>query len=718
MTTRRFLRRASVLFAVALAAGCAADGESNSSASRAATTRPVAAQPGNSGVSLTGYANVARTTELERERAAMEKVSAANCDEYLKRLTAAPHVAGTDADRRTADYVAQQFKSWGYAVDIAEYHVLLPYPKEIVVELTAPVAFVAALRETPIEADIDTSTKEAIAPFNAFSPDGDVSGPLVYANYGRREDFEELAKAGILVHGAIVIVRYGGVYRGVKTAVAAEYGAAGLLIYSDPADDGFKKGDVYPKGPWRPAGAVQRGSILAIAEYPGDPGTPGRPSTADAVHLRYGEMTSLPAIPTTCLSYEDAEPILKNLDGPTAPAEWQGGLPLSYHLGGGLARARLKVECDWRLRRIWNTVATWAGLEYPDEVLLVGNHRDAWVHGAVDPGSGTAVVMEAARVLAESARAGRGPKRTVKFATWDAEEFGIIGSTEWGEENAVELGRSAVAYLNFDAAVSGGNLGLGGSPALKRTVREVLASLPSPKGALNRLAELQNDASDFPFGSLGSGSDYAVFVNHIGIPAVDLSSGGDYGVYHSLYDTYVWMRKFGDKTFTHHRDMARLAAALISRIANATVLPYDYAAVGERIDADAMVLEKKFPELDLAEVKKLAGDIRLVGDQVNVARERALEGSLALDRALKINAAFIAAEKKLLLPGGLKTRPWYRHILHAPHRDKGYGAASLPPLEDLMDRRDRDGTQTEAGRVIDALRALRDHLDAIRLMLE
>lgn len=646
-----------------------------------------------------------------RERTIRARIKAENCDTYLKRLTQTPHLAGTDANLKTADYVAQLMRSWGYQVETTEYHVLLPYPKSIEVEMVAPRAFAAGLREQPMTEDLDTQTPDAVMPYIAYSPDCDMTAPLVYANYGTAEDFAELDKMGVDVRGQIVLVRYGKIFRGSKAKLAEERGAAGLILYSDPADDGFAKGDVYPKGPYRPASAVQRGSILYIFEHPGDPGTPGRPSMPDAEQLRYGDMTSLPLIPTTCISYEDAEPFLRELDGFTVPESWKGALPFAYHVGGtGSVKVHLKIEMDDRLRVIRNTIATMPGIQFPDETIVVGNHRDAWVFGAVDPSSGTAVMLEAARAIADVKKGGRPPRRTIKFATWDAEEFGMIGSTEWGEQFAAELTKNCVAYINVDAAVSGPNLGASGVPSLQSFVMSALEKVPGPSGEASRARELVDGNGRPKYGSLGSGSDYAVFLNHLGIPCLDFSSSGPYGVYHSLFDSYLWMRRNADPQFLNHASMAQVMATVTTRLADAAILPHDFTTTGEFIADAARTLEERYPKLDLREIKKIADEVSRFGADINRAVAQKLAGGATNDQLVRWNAILLGAERKLLMTDGYATRSWFRHVLFAPRRRLGYGGGTLPPLEDFLERGDNEGAQKEAGRVMESLRAFRDQL--------
>ncbi|MCA9321782.1 MAG: M28 family peptidase, partial [Planctomycetes bacterium] len=567
-------------------------------------------------------------------------------------------------------------------------------------EMVAPFAYAAELREAGTERDSDTLNRDALPPFLAYSPDGLITAPLVYANYGRREDLEALVARGIGLRGAMLLVRYGQIFRGSKVRLAEEFGAVGVLIYSDPADDGFARGEVYPDGPFRPATAVERGSILYLFEYPGDPGTPGRPSLAGAEQLTYDAMGSLPGIPAMCLSHADARPFLESLAGPTVPKGWQGGLPFTYHLGGeGRVRVQLQIESDYRLRRIRNVEGLWPGLQFPDEEIIIGNHRDAWVHGAVDPGTGTAVTLEAARLIAERARAGEPPQRSVRVCFWDGEEFGLLGSTEYGEQFAERLQRGTALYLNLDVAVSGDELRAAGVPVLEAPLRAILAQ-GGPEFALR---------SDY--GDLGSGSDYTVFLDHLGIPSLDLGSSGPQGVYHSGYDTFGFVKRHIDPDFSRHARMAGIVAEVAQTFSRVALLPYDFAATGQAVRRHAMAVEGAHPQLDLAEIKELGSQIETLGAKIAEARLQAESGAaLPLERLLAINHRQIAAERALLLPDGLPGRPWYRHALWAPARDLGYGAAPLPPLSDAAMSGDR--AQILEGAALLA-RALRAHLAAL-----
>ncbi len=536
--------------------------------------------------------------------------SRARAEEHLKILTAAPHIAGSPEDKKTADYVAHQFREAGLQTEIVEYKVWMNRPAEISVAVTAPpnVKMNGPTRER-VSSDPYQDDSRVVMPFNGSSPSGDAEAEVVYANYGSPADFKKLEDLKVDVRGKIVIVRYGENFRGVKSFVAEEHGAAGVIIYSDPWDDGYFKGDPYPKGPWRPDTGVQRGSIQYMFKYPGDPTTPGFASVVglpDSARVAPEKATDMSKIPTTPISYGDARPILENLGGPESPREWQGALPFTYHIGPGPVRVKIHLKQDYRYWTIWNVIGKVPGAKYPNEWVVAGNHRDAWVYGAVDPNSGTAAMLETVHGIGELLKLGWKPDRTIVFGSWDAEEQGLIGSTEWGEQYEHQLAHAA-AYFNLDVAVSGPNFNASAVPSLKGFVRDVTRLVPSPKGGMlynvwkeekqkqadrrsgpdfnqNRTpnAKVENDV---PVGDLGSGSDYSVFIQHLGIPSADMTSSGPYGVYHSAFDNFAWFKKFGDPTFVYEQQMARVLGLEALHMASADVLPYDYELYGKEISA-------------------------------------------------------------------------------------------------------------------------------------
>src|SRR6202522_2369861 len=501
--------------------------------------------------------------------------------EHLRTLTQAPHMAGTPEDKATADYVAQKFREAGLDTEIAEYKVWINYPSEISVDITAPagVTMHGPTREH-VDGDPYDNDLRVVMPFNGMSPSGDVEAEVVYANYGTAGDFEKLEKLKIDVRGKIVLVRYGQNFRGVEEFIAQERGAAGVIIYSDPFDDGWRRGDKYPDGPWRPDTAVQRGSVGYMFEFPGDPTPPAIasvPSLPDSQRISPEQSAQMPKIPVPPLSYHDAAPILQHLNGPVSPREWQGSLPFTYHIGPRPVRVKMHLKQDYQFRTIWDVVGRVRGSELPDEWVVSGNHRDAWVYGAVDPNSGTAAMLEAVHGVGELLKSGWKPKRTMIFASWDAEEEGLMGSTEWAEQHESELEQSP-AYFNMDVAVSGPKFGASAVPSLKQFLRDVAKVVPSPKGgtvydawqradqpgapSTQSPTEAIGDShrtpaatikSDVSVGDLGSGSDYSAFQQHLGVPSSDITSSGAYGVYHSVFDNFAWFKKFGDPDFADRK---------------------------------------------------------------------------------------------------------------------------------------------------------------------
>lgn len=635
----------------------------------------------------------------------------ARAEEHLKILTAEPHVAGSPEDRKTADYVAQKFKEAGLQTEIVEYKVWMNRPAEINVSVTAPpnVKMNGPAREH-VSSDPFQDDPRILPGFSGSSPSGDVEADVVYANYGRPEDFKKLEELKIDVKGKIVLVRYGENFRGVKSFVAQEHGAAGVIIYSDPWDDGYFKGDAYPKGPWRPETSIQRGSIQYIFKYPGDPTTPGIASVTslpDSQRISPEQATNMPKIPTTPISYGDASPILENLGGPETPREWQGALPFTYHVGPGPVRVKMHLKQNFQYWPIWDVIGRVPGSKYPGQLVVLGNHRDAWVYGAVDPNSGTAAMLESVHGIGELLKQGWKPDRTIIFASWDAEEEGLIGSTEWGEEHESDLG-NAVAYFNLDVAVTGPNFNASAVPSLKGFVREVTKQVPSPKGGTvydvwkERQKERQNERggtqqnrapnarveNDVPVGDLGSGSDYSVFIQHLGVPSADMTSSGSYGVYHSAFDDFAWFKKFGDPTFVYEQEMSRIFGVEALHMASADVLPYDYEVYGKEISAYIEKAEQKAHQMlggsapDFAAALAAAKRFTEAG-----AKLLAIQKTPPADVA-RLNQTLIATERALLVEKGLPDRPWFRHTIYAPGQYTGYAAVVIPGVNEAIDAKD------------------------------
>jgi N-acetylated-alpha-linked acidic dipeptidase len=595
---------------------------------------------------------------------------------YMQRMTSEPHIAGSPASKRVADYAAGLLREWGLEVHIEEYEALLPYPTTRVLELVSPVKYKSSLAEPAIPQDRASNDKGHIPTFNSYAASGDVTAPLIYVNYGIPEDYEQLKKLGIEAKGKIVIARYGKSWRGTKAKTAQEHGALGCLIYSDPRDDGYFAGDVYPKGPYRPRRGVQRGSVMDMPLYTGDPLSPGWPSEKGAKKLALKEATSLMKIPVLPISYEDAEALMAQLDGPLAPEPWRGALPITYHIGPGKATVHLKTDFDWTTKPLYNVIATIPGSTSPDEWIIYGNHHDAWNNGAHDPVSGAIAVLESARTLAELRKSGWPPKRTIKFALWDAEEFGLVGSTEWVEKHRDELTRKAVIYLNSDTNGTG-TLSAGGSPSLEMFFSEVLRDVAHPDGkhtVLEKRPLREEKPQPFRLGPLGAGSDYVAFLHHAGIASINagFSAGDSGGIYHSVYDSFDWYTKFSDKDFTHGRALAQVMTTAILRLSESEVLPFEFRTAVLAIDE----WMKELPKVDLKELRDALDELRAAADRYEIRLGRASSPGKG------VNAALIRTERMLLQSSGLPGRPWYKHQLVAPGRYTGYSAKTLPGIRD------------------------------------
>jgi N-acetylated-alpha-linked acidic dipeptidase len=677
------------------------------------TAKPVFDPP----TTIAGFGAPAEQLALEKKFLAVPDPKKA--EQELRTLTSAPHLATTPEDRKTAEYVLQRYKEAGLQASIEEYKVYFGIPLSVSIDIVAPenVSMHGPSPEHVEGGDPYQNDRRILPAFNGYSPSADVTADVVYANYGRPEDFETLTKMGIEVKGKLVIVRYGENFRGVKALLAQEHGAAGIIIYSDPMDDGYFKGDVYPKGPYRPATAVQRGDVHYMFQYPGDPTTPGTPSLPSltlAQRTDPADAASLPKIPSIPLSYADASPILQHLDGPESPRAWQGALPFTYHIGPGPVRVRLKLDIEYEYRTIWDVIGTIKGSEFPNDLVISGNHRDAWVYGAADPNSGSAAQLEAVRGIGVLLKSGWRPKRTIMFASWDAEEQGMVGSTEWCEQHAKEL-TGAVAYFNMDVAVSGPNFAAASVPSLKQFMRDVAKSVPSPQGGsvfdtweertsgksmakndvfpdVNGSARHSSAApsrQEVAVGDLGSGSDYSPFLEHLGVPSADMGSHGPYGVYHSAFDDFTWFTKFADPHFFYIQQMARLNGLQVLRMADADILPFDYEEYGNEIQAYVEYTKQKAaesfadggPKFD--EVTKAAKRLQSAGSL--------LLGAVKAGKAAapeRLNAALRDAERSFLT-NGMPTRPWFRHAIYAPGEYTGYEAVVLPGISEAIDEHDQ-----------------------------
>ena len=671
----------------------------------------------------------ARGTLLERrwEEQFLAVPSAASAREHLRRLTLEPHVAGTKEDYATAIYVRDQLRSYGLTAELKEYQVWLNYPNSPgIVELIAPRRERLAVREAIVSAD-PTSSNPGITPlFNGYSPSGDVTAPLVYANYGLPGDYDELKKAGVDVKGKIVIVRYGNSFRGVKAKVAEDQGATGCIIYSDPADDGYMQGDVYPKGPWRPVASGQRGSVQYLFDYPGDPLTPGKPSIPGVPRLKVEDATDLTRIPVQPIAYDVARKLIAPLQGPVRPRGFQGGLPFAYHVGGtDDVKVHLKTDMDYQTRTIWDVVARIDGSQDKDRWVIMGNHRDAWVFGAVDPNSGTSAMLEAARGFGQLLKQGWKPKRTIILCSWDAEEYGLIGSTEWAEENADELQEKAVAYLNVDVAVSGANFSASAVPSLWKLIRSVARDVKDPKTGKSVYQQWQDRARDqrpeaeqgltaeARIGALGSGSDFTPFLQHLGVASTDMGFGGDYGVYHSAYDSFYWMAHFGDPTFGYHVAAAQLWGTMAMRLADAEGLPFDYTdyayQIREFFNEAVRFAKRRNLESSFDEKTMYAAVDDFLKEAVRVESNRQtaiaqVANSENESKLKSINDALATAERALIDARGLRGRTWYKHEIYAPGIYTGYAAQPLTDFQQALDDRNTTNAKDSLERVVEAIK--------------
>jgi N-acetylated-alpha-linked acidic dipeptidase len=696
-----------------------------------ASALPLLGQSTTIPASLFGYRDFGKQAQIDRDFLAVP--DAALAGEALKTLTAVPHVAGSKEDYDTAVYVAGKFKAAGLETTIVPYKAWLNLPRTVHVEATdgsGNVLMQGPSREH-VSSDPFQDDPRVLPAFNGSSPSGDVTGDVVYANYGRPEDFQKLADEKIDLHGKIVLVRYGGNFRGVKVYIAQQRGAAGVLIYSDPYDDGYFQGDVYPKGPYRPDTGVQRGSVQFMFKYPGDATTPGIASTAtlpDAQRLSPEKVDSLPSIPSLPISYKDASPILEHLAGPGVPRGWQGALPFAYHIGGdGAVRVHLTEKMDYAQRTIWDVIGRIPGTENPDEWVIAGNHRDAWVYGAVDPNSGTAAMLEAVHGMGTLLKSGWKPKRTIYFCSWDAEEEGLIGSTEWVEDHAKQLDH-AVAYFNTDVGVSGPEFEASAVPSLKQYVRDVAAEVPAPHGGSvmdawkaeiprnGSSASMEEGRSEGPrpalvqVGDLGSGSDFTPFLQHAGVPSTDIGSRGRYGVYHSVFDNYAWFTRFADPTFAYEQQQARVFGLEVLHIADADVLPYDYVTYAKQIGSYLKEAEGKSDKsgvrLNFAQADAAASKM-LNAAQSAYSRQQSAAGDLNA-----MNAKLRQVEDDMLEPQGLPGRPWFRHTVYAPGEYTGYAAVVIPGVNEAIDAKNQDRAQKELDALTAALDRASDDLKA------
>ncbi|MEO6655011.1 MAG: M28 family metallopeptidase [Pyrinomonadaceae bacterium] len=664
-----------------------------------------------------------------------------NLRDWLKRLSARPHHLGSAYDKANAEFMASLYKSWGFDANIEEFQVLFPTPKFRLVEMTSPTKFTLKLNEPVVAGDPTTSQRsEQLPTYNAYSIDGDVTAPVVYVNYGTPGDYDELDRRGVSVKGKIVLSRYGGAWRGIKPKVAAEHGAVGCIIYSDPKNDGFYQGDVYPKGAYRNENGVQRGSVMDMPLYPGDPLTKGIGAVKGAPRINRKDAETLTKIPVLPISYSDALPILKNLDGAVVPESWRGALSVTYHFGGKTPTVHMKLAFNWDVKPIYDVIAKMPGSERPDEWVIRGNHHDGWVNGANDPLSGQVAMLEEARGIAELAKTGWKPKRTIIFCSWDAEEEGLIGSTEWVETHADELRQKAAVYINTDSN-GRGFLGMGGSHTLEKFINEVARDVADPQmkqmsvweraraqqiveGSPTARTEAMN-RSDLRIGALGSGSDFTPFLQHLGIASMNLGFGGEDGggSYHSIYDSYSHYTRFGDPDFQYGIALAKVCGHAVLRLADADTLPFEFTNFAETIGGyvaevtkltDTMREETKILNTQITNgmlkavqdptetyvVPKPKGDVPPVDfkplekalaklkDAASDFQNASKGKSLKPERQVSVDRILINTERTLTNSQGLPRRDWFTHQIYAPGFYTGYGVKTLPGVREAIEQRD------------------------------
>jgi len=649
---------------------------------------------------------------------------------YMQRMAAEPHHAGSPGSKAVAEYALGLLKEWGLDARIETYEALLPYPTSRLVELTEPVRFRAKLQEPVVAEDPDSGDSLQLPTYNAYSAAGDVTAPLLYVNYGVPEDYEYLKRIGIDAKGKIVIARYGRSWRGTKPKVAAEQGAVGCIIYSDPRDDGYFQGDIYPTGPFRPPHGVQRGSVMDMPRQVGDPLSPGWASEPGSKRLSLSEATTLMKIPVLPMSYDDAAELLKHLTGPVAPENWRGALALTYHIGPGPAKVHMKLGFDMTTKPLYNVIATIPGSEFPEQRVLYGNHHDAWVNGASDPLSGASALLETARALAELRKAGWSPKRTIQLALWDGEEFGLVGSTEWVEKNKAELDRNLVAYINSDATGKG-RIGAAGSHSLETFVKELLGDLNDPSSGQPLIEGSRGvrgngtQGAEFRLGALGAGSDYVAFIDNAGIASLNLGFGGEGGggVYHSIYDSFAWYTRFSDGEFTYGRTFSALNTLLLMRMADAALVPFEFGALHRTIERYVAEITKDAGKdstrLEWKELQSELGKLGAAAKTFEGEYQSALRrwNAPAKDKVAAVNAAIYRTERTLLAPGGLPGRPFYRHQLYAPGQYTGYSVKTLPGIREAAESKQWEQANAQSREVAKAIRALTSELARITNLL-
>ena len=714
---------------------------------------------------LQGFTSQSSASERQWEAKFREIPSPENQREYMRRLSARPHHVGSPYDKENAEWILAKYKEWGWDAHIETFQVLFPTPKERALEMVEPTKFTAKLQEPPVAVDPTSSQQsEQLPAYNAYSTDGDVTGPLVFVNYGLPKDYEELERLGISVKGAIVIAKYGNSWRGIKPKVAAEHGAIGCLIYSDPADDGYFVDNVFPKGPMRPADGVQRGSVMDFpSSGPGDPLTPGYGATAEAKRLAVKDAPSLTKIPVLPISYGDAQPLLAALSGPMAPKEWRGGLPISYHAGPGPAKVRLKVAFNWDIKPVYDVIARIPGAQEGEAWVIRGNHHDAWVNGAEDPTSGQVALLEEARALGELVKQGWKPRRSIIYASWDGEEPMLLGSTEWAEEHDKELQQHAVAYVNSDGN-GRGYLNAEGSHTLEHFMNGVARDIQDPETKLSVLQRLHlrqierarnaedrqeiRQRPDARIGALGSGSDYTAFIDHLGIASVNVSFSGevDEGIYHSVYDDFYWYTHFADIDFVYTRALSQTIGTAVMRLADADLLPFEFNDFAdtirmyskelkklandereEAVERDKEISEGLFsavndprhpeiappkedvpPYLNFAPLDNAADSLTQAAQRYQTALAKASISALPAASLAELNEKLTESERRLTTEEGLLRRGWYKHMIYAPGVYTGYGVKTLPGVREAIEQKHWDEANEEIVRVSKVLQGERD----------
>ena len=732
------------------------------------TTQFIFAQSAPSESQLPGYTRQSSATERSWEKKLQDGIVPGNLRESMQRLSARPHNVGSPYDKDNSEWLLAKFKEYGFDAHIETFQVLFPTPKERVVELVEPTKFRAKLQEPPLSVDPTSSqTSEQLPTYNAYSIDGDVTAPLVYVNYGNREDYEELDRMGISVSGAIVIARYGEGWRGIKPKVAGEHGAIGCIIYSDPKDDGYVQGDDYPKGGWRPREGVQRGSVMDT-DYPGDPLTPGVGATADAHRLAIKDAKTITKIPVLPISWGDALPLLSALQGPVVPDNWRGGLSITYHVGPGPAKVHLKVASNWDLKPVNDVIATMRGSELPDQWVIRGNHYDAWVNGADDPISGMVTLLEEARMLGELHKQGWNPKRTIIYCAWDGEEPGLLGSTEWVETHRDDLQKNAVAYINSDSN-GRGYLFAGGTHELQHFINDVARDIQDPEKHISvqqraRMRRLSTTKSaedrseirkspDVKINALGDGSDYTAFQDFAGISSLNIGFGGenDANQYHSIYDDFYWYTHYIDTDFSYGRVLAQTGGTAIMRLADAEIIPYEYNGQADAISKFVKELEKLLkdkqdeitehnlelkegmftatsdphktyvpppakavpPFMNFAPLKNGVESIKNSAEryQAAFAKWQASGTDIPAQSVATVNADLMQIPRAFLTFKGLPERPWFKNQVYAPGAYTGYGAKPIAAIREYMDQekwKEAGGQVPMVGQVFDNVAAAID----------